>query len=423
MRKSLAAALGIALTFATLTGCQKGGTEADASGNAGGQVQKQGAETVTLLSWYSEEFLGEFINAFEAEHPDIRIDLQFVPPVQQYVDKFSVLVASGQMTDMFYTAAENKQDVIEKELAEDISDMAIFGRIDENIAATYGNEGKVYAYSPDAWIGGVFYNKELFEAAGIAGEPKNWDEFVEACRKLKEAGVEPYMDDADNVQNLAQDLYQCMVISQKPDADRKINRGESTFVETYSEALALWHRDMVESGLYSPASLGMNSDQAIDMFANGQVAMIHGGPWTVTTIENKNPDLDYDIFGISDQAGNCIMPGALNVGLSISSTSSHKEACRTFLEFMQRDENIVKWQKVSNNAIIVEGVDYSMDTVFEKVKEDAVNGNFYLPQIVWNNSSAIYKEFLTGIQDTITGADTIENIPVRLDKKQEELSK
>lgn len=117
------------------------------------------------------------------------------------------------------------------------------------------------------------------------------------------------------------------------------------------------------------------------------------------------------------------MPGALNVGLSISATSSHKEACRAFLEFMQREENIVKWQKVSNNAIIVEGIDYSMDTVFEKVKEDAVDGNFYLPQIVWNNSSAIYKEFLTGIQDTITGADTIENIPVRLDKKQEELSK
>lgn len=423
MKKKVAAALGIALAVTVLAGCQNGGAKTDATEGAGKETSKQGGETITLLSWYSEEFLGDFIDAFETEYPDIQVDLQFVPPVQQYVDKFSVLVASGQMTDMFYTAAENKQDVIEKQLAEDISDMEIFSRIDGEIAATYGNEGEVYAYSPDAWIGGVFYNKALFEEVGIPGEPKTWDEFVEACRKLKEAGIEPYLDDADNVQNLAQDLYQCMVISQDPDADRKINSGDGTFTEIYSEALALWHKDMVESGLYSPMSLGMNSDQTIDMFANGQVAMIHGGPWTVTTIENKNPDLDYDIFGISDPAGNSVMPGALNVGLSISSTSSHKEACRTFLEFMQREENIVKWQKVTNNAIIVEGVDYSMDTVFEKVKEDAVKGNFYLPQIVWNNSSAIYKEFLTGIQDTITGADTIENIPVRLDKKQEELSK
>lgn len=423
MKKMLGAAMGIVLTLTALTGCQNGNTKTDNPGDGAGQTQNQGGETVTLLSWYSEEFLGEFIDSFEAEYPDIKIDLQFVPPVQQYVDKFSVLVASGQMTDMFFTAAENKQDVIEKKLAEDISDMTVFSKIDKDIAATYGNEGEIYAYSPDAWIGGMFYNKELFETAGIAGEPETWDEFVDACRKLKEADIEPYLDDSDNVHNLAQDLYQCMVISQNPDADREINSGKRTFTETYSEPLALWHKDMIESGLYSPMSLGMNSDQVIDMFASGQVAMIHGGPWTVTTIENKNPDLDYDIFGISDKAGNCIMPGALNVGLSISSTSSHKEACRTFLEFMQRDENIVKWQKVTNNAIIVAGIDYTMDTVFEKVKEDAVNGSFYLPQIVWNNSSAIYKEFLTGIQDTITGADTIEHIPVRLDEKQEELSK
>lgn len=423
MKKRLASALAIVLAAATLTGCQGSDAQTDTSAEGEGAAVQQGGETITLLSWYSEEILGDFIDAFEQENPDIHIDLQFVPPVQQYVDKFSVLVASGQMTDMFFTAAENKQEVIEKSLAEDISNMEIFSRIDPDISATYGNEGAVYAYSPDAWIGGVFYNKELLASVGVEEEPKTWDEFVDVCRKLKEAGIEPYLDDSDNVQNLAQDLYQCMVISQNPDADRDINAGSRTFTETYSEPLAIWHKDMIESGIYSPASLGMNSDQAIDMFANGQVAMIHGGPWTVTTIEDKNPDLDYDIFGISDKEGNCVMPGALNVGMSISSTSTHKDACRLFLEFMQREENIVKWQKVTNNAIIVEGIDYSMDTVFEKVKEDAVSGNFYLPQIVWNNSSAIYKEFLTGIQDTITGSDTIENIPVRLDKKQEELSK
>lgn len=109
--------------------------------------------------------------------------------------------------------------------------------------------------------------------------------------------------------------------------------------------------------------------------------------------------------------------------MSISSSSEHKEACRKFLEFMAKDENILKWQKISNNAIIVEGIDYSMDSVFDKFKEDAISGNFYLCQIAWNNSAGIYKELLAGIQDTITGADTIENIPLRLDEKQTELSR
>ena len=342
--------------------------------------------------------------------------------MQQYVDKFSVLAASGQMTDMFYIAAENKQEVISKGVAEDISDMEIFSRIDPATSATYGKDGKIYGYSPDAWIGGIFYNKDLFEQAGIEKEPETWQEFVDCAAKLKAIGVEPYLDDADNVHNLAQDLYQCSVISQEPDADVQINEGRSTFQEKYTEPLKLWYDDMIAGGLYSQMALGLNSDQVIDMFANGEVAMMHGGPWNIATIEQKNPDMNYDIFGLSDSNGNRVLPGAVNVGLSISTTSAHKDACRAFIEYMARDENIVKWQKVTNNAIIVEGIDYTMGTVFEKFKEDAVTGSFYLPQIVWNNSSGIYKEFLSGIQDTITGADTIENIPVRLDEKQAELS-
>ena len=428
MKKGAALLAGVLAAAAVLSGCGGQGnngstTSADsaaAESTTEGKAKASGEKvTISLLSWNTDEILGEFIAGFEQENPNIKIDLQYVPPVQQYVDKFSVLAASGQMTDMFYIAAENKQEVISKGVAEDISDMEIFSRIDPATSATYGKDGKIYGYSPDAWIGGIFYNKDLFEQAGIEKEPETWQDFVDCAAKLKAIGVEPYLDDADNVHNLAQDLYQCSVISQEPDADVQINEGKATFQEKYTE---LWYDDMIASGLYSQMALGLNSDQVIDMFANGEVAMMHGGPWNIATIEQKNPEMNYDIFGLSDNSGNRVLPGAVNVGLSVSTTSEHKDACRAFIEYMARDENIVKWQKVTNNAIIVEGIDYTMGTVFEKFKEDAVSGSFYLPQIVWNNSSGIYKEFLSGIQDTITGADTIENIPVRLDEKQAELS-
>ena len=431
MKKGAALLAGVLAAAAVLSGCGGQGnngstTSADsaaAESTTEGKAKASGEKvTISLLSWNTDEILGEFIAGFEQENPNIKIDLQYVPPVQQYVDKFSVLAASGQMTDMFYIAAENKQEVISKGVAEDISDMEIFSRIDPATSATYGKDGKIYGYSPDAWIGGIFYNKDLFEQAGIEKEPETWQDFVDCAAKLKAIGVEPYLDDADNVHNLAQDLYQCSVISQEPDADVQINEGKATFQEKYTEPLKLWYDDMIASGLYSQMALGLNSDQVIDMFATGEVAMMHGGPWNIATIEQKNPEMNYDIFGLSDNSGNRVLPGAVNVGLSVSTTSEHKDACRAFIEYMARDENIVKWQKVTNNAIIVEGIDYTMGTVFEKFKEDAVSGSFYLPQIVWNNSSGIYKEFLSGIQDTITGADTIENIPVRLDEKQAELS-
>lgn len=377
-------------------------------------------DVITLLSWYSEEYMGEFMEAFEAE-TGIKIDLQYVPPVQQYVDKFSVLVASGQMTDMFFTAAENKQEVMERNLAEDISDMEVFQKINPNASSTYGNGEAIYAYSPDAWVGGIFYNKDLFEEAGVL-EPQTWDEFVEVCKVFREMGIEPYVDDSENVHNIPSDLFFSSVISQDPQADHKINAGEKTFEELYTDAYKTWYTDLVEPGLYSQLSLGLNGDQTVEMFATGQTAMIHGGPWTIGTIVQKNPELNFDIFGIHDNEGNCVLSGAVNVGLSISASTEKKEQCRQFIEFMSREENILKWQKVTGNAIIVEGIDYEMGNVMDKFKDIAAAGDFYLGQIVWDNSAGIFKELLVSVQDCLTGTDTIENVPKRLDAKMAELN-
>ena len=40
----------------------------------------------------------------------------------------------------------------------------------------------------------TIYNKDLFEKAGIADVPTTPDEFKEACRKLKDAGIQPTLN-------------------------------------------------------------------------------------------------------------------------------------------------------------------------------------------------------------------------------------
>lgn len=377
--------------------------------------------TISLLSWNNEENMTPFIEAFEAENPGINVDLQYVPPVQQYLDKFMVLSAADQMTDMFYTTAENKKEVFEKGLAEDISDLEIFQRIDEKVSGIYGQDGKIYAFSPDAWVGGVFYNQDLFEQAGISEVPATWDEFIDCCNKLQDIGVIPYLDDADNVNSIPQTLYQCEVISQNPEADQEINEGKATFVDYYTKPFEEWYDDMLEPGLYDQMSLGLSAEQVTDMFATGQVAMVTSGPWNLEVYREKNPDLKFDSFPLSDKNGNVVLTGALNAGLSISSTSEHKEECKKFIEFMVEDENLLKWQETSGNAIVVEGVDYELDPVLDKYKDYVVDGAFYYTQVEWKNSAGIFKEMIAAVQDVIAGADMIDNVPKRLDEKNKEL--
>ncbi len=380
-------------------------------------------QTISILSWYNEEILGPYIESFEEENKNITVDLQFVPPVQQYIDKFMVLVSSEQMTDMFHVAGENIQEIREKKLAEDISDMPIFERINENVSAVYGGDnGEIYGYVPDAWVGGVFYNADLFEQAGIEKVPSTWDEFTDTMEKTKALGVEPFITCSDNVHEMAQSLYISMKISHNPKVDFEINNGTTTFEENYTEPFKLWYEDVYKTGLFSQITLGLSGEQAKDMFVTEQSAMYYGGPWDISYIEEKNPDMNYNMFPLPAPDGNAMLTGALNVALGISSSSKKKEAAQKFLDFMSEDENIKAWQKSTNNVLVVDGIEYEMGTIIDQFKDDAPNGNFYLPQMVWNNSAAIYKELLTGIQDAMTGADTIENVPIRLDNKMKELS-
>ena len=45
-------------------------------------------------------------------------------------------------------------------------------------------------------IGGIFYDKDAFDAAGITATPTTWDEFLDVCQKLKDSGVAPLVQDS-----------------------------------------------------------------------------------------------------------------------------------------------------------------------------------------------------------------------------------
>ena len=51
--------------------------------------------------------------------------------------------------------------------------------------------GKQYGIPWDMGMIGFWYNKALFEKAGITAPPASWDEYLAAVQKLKDAGVTP----------------------------------------------------------------------------------------------------------------------------------------------------------------------------------------------------------------------------------------
>lgn len=87
-------------------------------------------------------------------------------------------------------------DFVNQGLMNSIDDVARAGKwadvLPKSILDLISYNGKVYLSPSDAhgesW---VFYSKDAFAKAGVADEPKSWDEFFAALDKLKTAGIQP----------------------------------------------------------------------------------------------------------------------------------------------------------------------------------------------------------------------------------------
>src|SRR5450756_537116 len=92
-RSSIAIAAFAATAALTLTAC--GGGDSDGGGG-------DGATTLTLLSWEGEATMTPVVEAFEAENPDITLEVSYSPPVAEYIQTLQTRVLSG--TCLLYTS-------------------------------------------------------------------------------------------------------------------------------------------------------------------------------------------------------------------------------------------------------------------------------------------------------------------------------
>ncbi|MGP3911521.1 extracellular solute-binding protein [Nonomuraea sp. 10N515B] len=118
-------------------------------------------------------------------------------------------------------------------------------------------------------VEGVYYNKEVFAANGIAETPKNFDELLEAGRKLKAKGVTPFFE-------MAGDKWatQWWVQVQLADAAKsglwdRVNTGKETFEDkTILDAIKKY-KSLIDEGLF-------NSDIKTAKFEDQGEALLSG---------------------------------------------------------------------------------------------------------------------------------------------------
>lgn len=413
MKRKLIAVLLSASMALGLFGCG-GSSEETQSGKASENV-------VTLLSWYTEEEMAPVKKGFEEANPGLELEVQFVPPTEQYIQKLTLLMNGNEPTDLFFMCPEVKEDVVATDFAKDLSDLPIMDRLSDNAKRTLGVDGKVYGLSLDSWASFIFYDKAVFEEAGITEVPATWDELVEAMAKIKKTGVEPLTAQAEDAGRLLLGLFASNEASKDPEVEAGLADGSVKFSDLYKESMDAWYKDVIEPGYLGQSCLSLTNDQQEEMFISGQAAMMIGGPWTIPDFEAKNPDADYGTFGIPGFDGEVMLQGAANVGIGIANKARNKEGAEKFMEYLSSDEGIQCWSDTFNNFMNIEGVEYTVDPCMEQFKDDIAEGKVYWQTVEWPTSSSILNEYTSACQNVIAGVSTPKEALESIDEKFEQI--
>ena len=95
-------------------------------------------------------------------------------------------------------------------------------------------------------------------------------------------------------------LFASNEASKDPNVEAALADGSKKFSELYKESMDAWYEDVIEPKYLGQSCLSLTNDQQIEMFVNGQAAMMIGGPWSLPDFEAKNPDLEFGTLGFPD---------------------------------------------------------------------------------------------------------------------------
>ena len=194
MRRKAAVAVTGVLALAALTACSSddGGAEGD---DAAGDSTVTVAYQKTTAFHQLDDMLQVAKTQFEDANPDITIDLQPIEAEQdQYFTKLALMNGSPETApDVIYEDTfQIRSDAAAGYLLpidDYLADWEDWDQFYENAKqAGLGDDGKTYGVSMGTDTRGIYFNKTIFEQAGLPTDwqPESWDDILDAARTVKE---------------------------------------------------------------------------------------------------------------------------------------------------------------------------------------------------------------------------------------------
>jgi multiple sugar transport system substrate-binding protein len=166
-----------------------------------------------------------------------------------------------------------------------------------DIAESLRIDGKIYAVPHNVLNNTMVYNKKVFEQAGISRPPATFQEFLDACAKIKAKGIYPIGGHDASWGSFI--WFQILVGSYDPQLYLNLCDGTEKYTGDRMRAvMAVW-KDMLDKGYFAAPNREWTR-----AFAEGEFAMCNmpnDGPSGVSRDYGLVPGQDFDAFVFPSQ--------------------------------------------------------------------------------------------------------------------------
>lgn len=281
------------------------------------------------------------IAAFEAAHPDIKVNYE-TQAFDAYFTKLQTTVAAGQAPDAFELNYENFVSYASKGALADLgpqiaADTGFSTAIYNPTAlAAFQQDGKQYGLVESFSNVVLFYNKDLFDKAGVAYPTAEWtwkDELA-AAQKLTDSANGVWGDFApiqfwEFYKTIAQNGGSIL----SPDK-KTVTIDSPQNVETLQ-----WMIDKVNKYHVTPSDAEMGGLASEDLFRQGKLAMLRTGIWLLGDFVDK-AKFNWDI---QLEPGNTAKAHHFFAnGVAVSATSQHPREAYEWIKFLTSSKEAAK---------------------------------------------------------------------------------
>ena len=311
----------------------------------GGDDTGDGPVEIRYLRWGEESELDATRAAlarFEQLNPSIDVRLE---PTSwgQYFSKLQTLIAGGSPPDVFAVSGAWFHDLRERGALLDLADH-IAGDPSISLDAffdaavdIYRTDDGLYGIPRDFNVVALFYNKTLFDEAGLAYPDSSWTwgTFRDAAARLTRDVDGDGRTDQWGYQ-VSNDMEVCWgnFVYQNGGSILSPDRGESRLSTPETiEAFEFLHRILYEDGS-SPSPLELESLSGTP-FRNGRLAMISSGSWTLAKLDEVE-DFRYGVAPLPQGRRRAAI--ANGIAHSISAKSKHADAAWALVAFLSGEE-------------------------------------------------------------------------------------